>query len=30
MKITLDITKLVEEGRLTPEEAQRLIAPCGA
>ena len=26
MKITLDITKLVEEGRLTPEEAQRLTA----
>ncbi|HET9616244.1 MAG TPA: hypothetical protein VFP74_03660 [Pseudolabrys sp.] len=26
MKITLDISKLVEEGRLTPEEAQRLTA----
>lgn len=26
MKITLDISKLVEEGKLTPEEAQRLTA----
>jgi hypothetical protein len=26
MKITLDITKLVEEGKLTPEEAARLTA----
>ena len=26
MKITLDVSKLVEEGKLTPEEAQRLIA----
>src|SRR6185312_11622010 len=26
MKITLDISKLVEEGRLTPEEAQRSTA----
>ena len=30
MKITLDISKLVEEGKLTPEEAQRLNAPRGA
>ncbi len=26
MKITLDISRLVEEGKVTPEEAQRLIA----
>ena len=26
MKITLDISKLVEDGKLTPEEAQRLTA----
>ena len=26
MKITLDVGKLVEEGRLTPDEAKRLIA----
>ena len=26
MKITLDVTRLVEEGKMTPDEAQRLIA----
>ena len=26
MKVTLDISRLVEEGKVTPEEAQRLIA----